>query len=120
MKKADHLELGQKAEEAALKFLQKKGLKLLDKNWRCKGGELDLVMLDGPVVVFVEVRLRTNQSFGTAMESISPTKQKRLVTAAQMWRVKHIAHQGRACRVDVAEVSSENFATTVTVNALSL
>ena len=67
MPKASPSSAGQAAETQALKYLQGQGLQLLTRNWRCKGGELDLVMLDADTVVFVEVRYRLHADFGGAL-----------------------------------------------------
>lgn len=76
---------GQQGEDAALAYLRRQGLLLLARNYRCKGGELDLIMRDGPSVVFVEVRLRSSAAFGGALASITSSKQRRMVLAAQSW-----------------------------------
>jgi putative endonuclease len=77
--------LGQTAETRAAAFLQTHGLKLLTRNWRCRFGEIDLVMQDGPTLVFVEVRLRSRNDFGGAAASVTPAKQKRLLAAARQY-----------------------------------
>ena len=73
---------GALAEEQAARFLAGRGLKILARNYRCRGGEIDLVCRDGATLVFVEVRLRTNRDFGVAAASITPAKQRRIVLAA--------------------------------------
>ena len=75
---------GERAEARALAYLQGQGLALVVRNYRCKGGELDLVMRapDG-TLVFVEVRSRSSDAFGGALASITTTKQRRIVLAAQ-------------------------------------
>lgn len=78
-------QLGIPAEERALAFLQARGLKLVERNWACKGGELDLVMRDGACWVFVEVRHRTHRRFGGAIHSITPAKQRKLTVAAEVY-----------------------------------
>jgi len=70
------------AEEQAARFLAGRGLKILVRNYRCRGGEIDLVCRDGAILVFVEVRLRTNASYGGAAASITPAKQRRIALAA--------------------------------------
>lgn len=77
--------LGKAAEDAAAIYLAKQGLKLVERNWRCKGGEIDLIMRDGATLVFVEVRARKNSLFGGAAASITGTKQARLFHAAQLY-----------------------------------
>ena len=73
---------GARAEEQAARFLAGRGLKILARNYRCRGGEIDLVCRDGATLVFVEVRLRTNRDFGGAAASITPAKQRRITLAA--------------------------------------
>ena len=77
--------LGQSAESSAEAFLQTHGLKLVARNWRCRFGEIDLVMQDGPTLVFVEVRLRSRSDFGGAAASVTPAKQRKLLAAARQY-----------------------------------
>ena len=74
---------GAQAESLAAQFLQLHGLTLLQRNYRCRYGEIDLIMLEGVVLVFVEVRLRSRSDFGGAAASIGPAKQGRLLRSAQ-------------------------------------
>jgi putative endonuclease len=74
---------GHKAEETALRYLLNRGLKAVTRNYRCRLGEIDLVMRDGNTLVFVEVRLRSHSSFANAAESITAAKRRRLVAAAK-------------------------------------
>lgn len=74
---------GQKAEQVAAAYLADQGLLLVDRNWHCKGGEIDLVMRDGATVVFVEVRARGGMGFGGAAASITHGKQARVILAAR-------------------------------------
>ncbi|MDD5296665.1 MAG: YraN family protein [Rhodocyclaceae bacterium] len=76
---------GARAEDLAAEFLQRRGLKLLERNHRCRGGEVDLVCRDGDTVVFVEVRLRSDAEHGGAAASITPAKRRRLIQAARHW-----------------------------------
>ena len=78
-------ERGRQGEDDALAYLLLQGLVLLQRNYLCKGGELDLIMRDGASVVFVEVRLRSSAACGGALASITPAKQRRMVYAAQTW-----------------------------------
>ena len=73
---------GARAEEQAARFLAGRGLKILARNYRCRGGEIDLVCRDGATLVFVEGRLLTNRDFGGAAASITPAKQRRIALAA--------------------------------------
>ena len=74
---------GKGAESSALSFLEGQGLDLLERNYRCRMGEIDLVMQEGDTLVFVEVRQRSSPDFGGAAESITPAKQKRILAAAK-------------------------------------
>ncbi|MDD5181473.1 MAG: YraN family protein [Gallionellaceae bacterium] len=74
---------GAQAERLAAQFLQRRGLKLLQQNYRCRFGEIDLILQDGDALVFAEVRLRSRNDFGGAAASINAAKQGRLVRTAQ-------------------------------------
>ena len=74
---------GAQAEQAAAQFLQRQGLKLLQQNYRCRFGEIDLILQDGDALVFAEVRLRSSGDFGGAAASINAAKQGKLVRTAQ-------------------------------------
>lgn len=80
-----HLSRGAEAEVLAEQFLVKQGMRILQRNFRVKGGEIDLICRDGNMVVFVEVRLRANSDFGGAAASITSHKQRRLIVAARYW-----------------------------------
>ncbi|MDR2240220.1 MAG: YraN family protein [Zoogloeaceae bacterium] len=74
---------GDAAEARAADYLTRRGLKILTRNYRCRGGEIDLVCRDGAALVFVEVRLRAQRGFGGAAESITAAKQRRIALAAR-------------------------------------
>lgn len=76
-------EAGAAAECAAYRFLLQRGLKPIARNYRCRGGELDLVMLDGRTLALVEVRYRSTQDFGGPAASVTWFKQRRIVLAAR-------------------------------------
>lgn len=95
---------GQAAEQAACDHLQSHGLTLHTRNYRCRGGELDLVMQERETVVFVEVRYRSSSRFGGAAASIDGEKQRKLIHAAQMFLGEHRL-TNRPCRFDVVTVS---------------
>jgi putative endonuclease len=77
--------LGQSAEARAETFLTSHGLRSIARNWRCRFGEIDLIMQDGATLVFVEVRLRNRNDFGGAAASVTPAKQKKLLAAARLY-----------------------------------
>lgn len=88
---------GNAAEKLAAAYLQQKGLKLLESNYRCRFGEIDLIMRDGKETVFVEVRLRSNAFFGGAGASITASKQQKLTRTAEHYLMQHGA---TPCRFD--------------------
>lgn len=83
------LNKGQFAESKACQYLQQQGLTLIEKNYRCRNGEIDLVMQDKDQLVFVEVRYRKNEDYGTAIDSIDQNKVKKLVTTARHYLTRH-------------------------------
>jgi putative endonuclease len=94
---------GGDAEARAAAFLVAKGLRIIERNYRCRFGEIDLIARNGATVVFVEVRARTSQAYGGAAESITPAKRRRLLAAAR----HYLARQGThcSCRFDVVLLS---------------
>jgi putative endonuclease len=96
---------GDAAEQRALLFLQAQGLTLVERNFRCKGGEIDLVMRDGGSLVFVEVRKRADTRHGGAAASVTARKQARLIVAAQLFLQRY--RMPPACRFDVIAIDGE-------------
>lgn len=98
-------EKGKAGEEAALSHLARQGLVLLERNFRCRGGEIDLIMRDGENTVFVEVRTRQYGGFGGAAASITAAKRARLIVAAQVFlqRFRNLP----ACRFDVVAIDGD-------------
>lgn len=92
-------ETGRAAEELAAELLRAKGMTLLEKNFRAKVGELDLVMKDKDEVVFVEVRARASGAYGGAAASVGGQKRRKVIRAAQVW-LQARGWDG-ACRFDV-------------------
>jgi len=80
-----HLLRGEQAEQQAYDFLISQGLMLVERNFRCPHGELDLIMKDGKTLVIVEVRYRKNAKFGSAVESVTRSKQMKLIAATEVY-----------------------------------
>ncbi len=97
--------MGQLAENNAYDFLVKKGLKPVARNYRCKYGEIDLILQDQETLVFIEVRYRKNTRYGTSAETVTASKQKKLVLAAQYFILNNRDYQASPCRFDVAALS---------------
>lgn len=93
---------GEPMERLASAFLERQGLTILERNYRCRFGEIDLVAASGATLVFVEVRARASEAFGGAAGSITAAKRRRLVAAARHYLARQRAD--RACRFDVVLV----------------
>ena len=94
---------GRRGEEIAALHLTGRGYKIIQRNWRCPTGEMDLVTEDGDTLVFVEVRTRTGPRFGTAEESITPAKQARLIDLAYAY-LQEMPAPPQAWRIDVVAI----------------
>lgn len=107
------IELGQAGEREAEASLTEHGLKMIERNYRCRSGEIDLVMLDptahdAEVLVFVEVRLRGSGAYVSALDSIDRSKQSRLISAARHFLMSHPEWERHPCRFDVVALSPES------------
>jgi putative endonuclease len=86
------IELGSRGETIAAVYLRDAGLSVLDRNWRCRDGELDIVAREGTAIVFCEVKTRRATGFGHPVEAVTPAKQRRLRLLAQRWLSAHDEH----------------------------
>lgn len=105
MSTAPHLVLGRAAEEAAARFLERQGCRILVANFRAKCGELDLVAQDGEVLAIVEVRYRASDLYGGAAASITRAKRARIIRAARFLLATNPSLAKFPARFDVVEVS---------------
>jgi putative endonuclease len=101
---SDKQRQGQRWELAALAHLQRHGLVLVEANFQCKLGEIDLIMRDADTLVFVEVRQRAGSAHGGAAASITPAKIRRLVRAAQLYLLRF--PEMPPCRFDVVAIDA--------------
>ena len=97
--------IGREAENLACCYLQEQGLQLLERNYRCKQGEIDLVMRDTTSIVFVEVRYRRNHRFGSGAESVNLQKQTKLTATALHYLQSNKAAAKSPARFDVVSVT---------------
>ena len=81
--------LGAFGEDAACQFLRKKGYKIVGRNYSCRMGEIDIIAQKGRYIVFAEVKLRKNDSYGRAAEFVTAAKQHRVIVTAQLWLGQH-------------------------------
>lgn len=105
MSGAPHLEIGRAAETAAARHLERAGYRILQNNFRAKGGELDVVALDGRALAIVEVRYRADDRFGGSAASITPAKRRRIVNASRALLATQPALAKLPARFDVVEVT---------------
>jgi len=96
------------SEQRAEAFLQAKGLVPVERNFLCKSGEIDLIMRDRESLVFVEVRFRKNANFGSALETVNRSKQKKVIAAAQFYLRKQGLSANIAIRFDVVGITGDD------------
>lgn len=99
---------GQYYEQKACDYLCQQGLVLIARNVNFKAGEIDLIMLDGQQLIFIEVRYRASQQFGGALESVNSSKQQKLIKAAQLYLIREYNNQPPSCRFDVIAMTGNN------------
>lgn len=97
--------VGASGERSAALLLEQAGCTIIARNWHCRGGELDLVALDGEILVCAEVRVRTEAGHGTAAESVVGTKTKRLLHAVAAFIDTHPECADRLVRIDVVAIT---------------
>jgi putative endonuclease len=102
---ARHLNTGRYAEQWACHFLRQQGLTLVTRNFRCRTGEIDLVMRDNNQLVFVEVRYRKDKTYGSAAESIDRRKQARVIRCAEYFLQRTAALANLPARFDVISLT---------------
>ena len=102
-------QIGNQAENLALQYLEKNGLKLIEQNYLTKIGEIDLIMLDnaGQNLVFIEVRYRKSTYFGSAIDTINSNKQTKIIRTAKYFLHCHSQYDDFICRFDVVGVESD-------------
>jgi len=99
-----HRRLGQSGEAAAADWYLAHGYQVLARNWRCRDGEIDLIVARSRVVVFCEVKSRSSEVFGAPVEAVTRDKQRRIRRLAARWLQGETAIRPRAIRFDVAAV----------------
>lgn len=97
--------IGKEGEDRAAQFLSKQGYRILERNYRTRSGEIDLIALHQGEVVFVEVKTRTSNAFGAPELAVTPQKQQRMIKAA-LGYIKHKKLHQVPCRFDVVAIST--------------
>jgi len=98
---------GQAAEATACRYLLDHGLELIDRNYRCRHGEIDLIMRDGSYLVFVEVRYRSNRCFAGGAETVDRRKQSKLAATAMQYLQSHPVAAAGPARFDVVAIDGQ-------------
>ncbi|WJW74831.1 YraN family protein [Thiohalobacter sp. IOR34] len=99
---------GRYAEDRALHYLQRHGLRLLARNFHCRGGEIDLIMQQGDSLIFVEVRYRSRSDYGSGLESVDRRKRERIRHCALHYLQRHPRLQERPMRFDVVAIAASD------------
>lgn len=103
----NNLPLGSLGETEAVHYLQKQGYRIIERNFKKRYGELDIIAIDGETLVFVEVKTREGDEYGDPVEAITPWKLKSLVRAAEYYKSLH-PELPDAMRIDFVGVKMEN------------
>lgn len=98
--------VGKAGEEAAVQYLREHGYQILERNYRCRFGEIDLIARDGRVLAFVEVKTRRSQKYGPAAAAVTREKQRHLIKASQLYLIQ-MKKADELCRFDVVTVAME-------------
>ena len=101
--------VGADKEQDAVVFLLENGMEILEQNFRCRQGEIDIIGRHEGYLVFVEVKYRKTTAFGTAMEAVTPAKQRRICRVADYYRYRHRYEANTAVRYDVVAVQDGEF-----------
>jgi putative endonuclease len=96
---------GNAGEDHAVEWLERRGFSIIDRNWRCARGEVDIVARDGDTIVFIEVKTRTGQTVGHPLEAVTPRKLARIRQLVPAWFHAHREQTARAIRIDCIAVT---------------
>ncbi len=102
----ERAELGREGEKKAVKLLRRSGYKILARNYRCRHGEIDIVAFEDGEIVFVEVKARESEETGSALEAVTPAKQRRIARVAEQFLAER-GLEDRPCRFDVVAIEGE-------------
>ena len=98
---------GKQAEAIAANYLSKQGIKIIERNFHCRFGEIDLIGLTDQYLVFIEVRYRKDEHYMTVFETIDKHKCRKLVTTSEYYLNSHRKYQDMTCRYDVIGITGE-------------
>lgn len=104
---SERQQLGKSGEDHAAQALQRKGYAILERNYRCRHGEIDIVGRNGNTLVFIEVKTRKSDCYGPPQEAVTPRKQRQIAMAAQHYLAEHSLFDS-PCRFDVVSVTADS------------
>lgn len=99
--------IGAVHEEKAAEYLRSLGYRILERNFRCRLGEIDLIAEEAGILIFLEVKYRKSSQYGTPAEAVTPAKQRRICRAADFYRMSRHVSGSRSCRFDVVSILGE-------------
>ena len=100
-------DIGSQYELLAEQYLKEKGYEILEKNYRVRSGEIDIIARDGRYLVFLEVKYRSSQRNGTALEAVNYHKQQVIMRTARVYLHQHRYPEGQPCRFDVIGITKD-------------
>lgn len=100
----DTKKIGNQIESLVCDYLRQQKLKLITRNYRCRLGEIDLIMYDQSTLIFIEVRYRQHRNFGSSLESVNLIKQNKIIKTAEYYLLSQQLSEKMACRFDVVGV----------------
>lgn len=104
---ANRRRIGTEYEKKALSYLEEKGYRLIEKNFRCRTGEIDLIAWEEKVLVFLEVKYRRGEAYGYPAEAVDTRKQRTICRVADYYRLTHEISEIQACRFDVVAIKGD-------------
>ncbi len=107
-KKQNTTQIGRSAEDRAASYLRDQGCNIVTQNFSAKTGEIDLIALDNHVLVFVEVKFRKSACFGQPYETVTRSKQQKIIRTAQFFLLMHKKYTNNACRFDVISILNDD------------
>ncbi|WP_425539952.1 YraN family protein [Microaceticoccus formicicus] len=101
------LDIGKRGEDLAVEYLTKKGMLIIDRNYRIPMGEIDIIAVEGDILVFIEVKTRSSDAFGAPSEFVSPDQRRRIICTAEIYmKTKNLTDMQP--RFDVCEIYSNS------------
>lgn len=100
------IESGAIAEAVTAQHLQQAGIRIIERNYRCKLGEIDIIGFDREVLVFIEVRQRRRGDYGNGLDSVTRSKQQKVIRAARLYLLERKFFDNHPCRFDIVSVNS--------------